>query len=82
MISTFSRLITSAGYGNMSHNGRRMPAKHLNGGDHMNKKRYYLAYGSNLNRKQMEMRCPGAKVVGTALLEGYELLFKGSKTGF
>ena len=40
----------------MSHNGRRMPAKHLNGGDHMSKKRYYLAYGSNLNRKQMEMR--------------------------
>ena len=48
----------------------------------MNKKRYYLAYGSNLNRKQMEMRCPGAKPIGTALLEGYELLFKGSKTGF
>ena len=48
----------------------------------MSKKRYYLAYGSNLNRKQMQMRCPGAKVVGTALLEGYELLFKGSKTGF
>ena len=22
----------------------------LNGGDHMSKKRYYLAYGSNLNR--------------------------------
>ena len=48
----------------------------------MSKKRYYLAYGSNLNRKQMQMRCPGAKVIGTALLEGYELLFKGSKTGF
>ena len=48
----------------------------------MSKKRYYLAYGSNLNRKQMEMRCPGAKSIGTALLEGYELLFKGSKTGF
>ena len=48
----------------------------------MSKKRYYLAYGSNLNRKQMEMRCPGAKVVGTALIEGYGLLFKGSKTGF
>ncbi len=48
----------------------------------MSKKRYYLAYGSNLNRRQMQMRCPGAKPVGTALLEGYELLFKGSKTGF
>ena len=48
----------------------------------MSKKRYYLAYGSNLNRKQMEMRCPGARVVGTALIKGYGLLFKGSKTGF
>ena len=55
-----------------------MPANYPNGGDHMSKKRYYLAYGSNLNRKQMQMRCPGAKPIGTALLEGYELLFKGS----
>jgi hypothetical protein len=29
----------------------------------------------------MQMRCPYAKVVGTATLEGWELLFKGSKTG-
>ena len=43
--------------------------------------KYYLAYGSNLNIKQMQMRCPGAKPVGTMVLEGYELLFKGSKTG-
>ena len=44
-------------------------------------KRYYIAYGSNLNVQQMQMRCPHAKVVGTAILEGWELLFKGSKTG-
>ena len=44
-------------------------------------KRYYIAYGSNLNVQQMQMRCPHAKVVGTAILEGLELLFKGSKTG-
>ena len=44
-------------------------------------KRYYIAYGSNLNVQQMQMRCPYAKVVGTATLEGWELLFKGSKTG-
>lgn len=44
-------------------------------------KRYYIAYGSNLNVQQMQMRCPHAKVVGTATLEGWELLFKGSKTG-
>ena len=29
-------------------------------------KRYYLAYGSNLNVPQMKMRCPSAKIVGTA----------------
>lgn len=44
-------------------------------------KRYYIAYGSNLNTRQMERRCPDAKIVGTAILDGWELLFKGSKTG-
>ena len=47
----------------------------------MTEKRYYIAYGSNLNLPQMRMRCPGAKVLGTANLKGWELLFKGSKTG-
>lgn len=44
-------------------------------------KRYYVAYGSNLNVAQMRYRCPNAKVIGTAWLEDYQLLFKGSKTG-
>ena len=44
-------------------------------------KRYYLAYGSNLNIPQMRHRCPTAKVIGTAEIRDYELLFKGSKTG-
>jgi len=44
-------------------------------------KRYYLAYGSNLNVQQMRYRCPSARLIGTAILEDYELLFKGSKTG-
>ncbi|MDD4291058.1 MAG: gamma-glutamylcyclotransferase [Clostridia bacterium] len=43
--------------------------------------KYYLAYGSNLNVEQMRFRCPTSKVVGTAVINGYELLFKGSKTG-
>lgn len=43
--------------------------------------KYYLAYGSNLNIKQMAYRCPTARPVGTAVIKGYELLFKGSKTG-
>jgi len=45
------------------------------------RKRYYLAYGSNLNIRQMKYRCPSARVVGTAELKDYRLLFKGSKTG-
>ena len=44
-------------------------------------KRYYLAYGSNLNVAQMERRCPDARIVGTAIIPNYELLFKGSMTG-
>ena len=47
----------------------------------MNQKKYYLAYGSNLNIAQMQHRCPTAKPVGTAVIRDYELLFKGSKTG-
>ena len=27
------------------------------------------------------MRCPGARITGTSVIEDYELLFKGSKTG-
>ncbi len=44
-------------------------------------KKYYLAYGSNLNDRQMAWRCPTAKAIGTAVIKDYELLFKGSKTG-
>ena len=44
-------------------------------------KRYYIAYGSNLNIPQMRMRCPGASIIGTSVIEDYQLLFKGSKTG-
>lgn len=44
-------------------------------------KRYYIAYGSNLNIRQMKMRCPSARIIGTAEIPDYELLFKGSKTG-
>ena len=43
--------------------------------------KYYLAYGSNLNRYQMRVRCPGAKPLGTAVIENYRLLFKGSQSG-
>lgn len=42
---------------------------------------YYLAYGSNLNLRQMAHRCPDAKIIGTAVIKDYRLLFKGSRTG-
>ena len=44
------------------------------------KGRLYIAYGSNLNLPQMERRCPGASVVGTSEVKGYELLFRGVAT--
>lgn len=37
----------------------------------------YLAYGSNLNLKEMATRCPSASVLGSAELIGYRLLFRG-----
>lgn len=44
-------------------------------------KRYYAAYGSNLNILQMRYRCPSARIIGVAEIFDYRLLFKGSKTG-
>ncbi len=44
------------------------------------KRHYYLAYGSNLNLRQMRQRCPRAKPVGAVLLVGYELVFRGVAT--
>lgn len=44
-------------------------------------KRYYVAYGSNLNVRQMKMRCPTARVIGTSVIQDYRLMFKGSQTG-
>lgn len=41
-----------------------------------NERRNYLAYGSNLNKEQMAKRCPDAEILGTATLEGYELVFR------
>ena len=47
----------------------------------MQMKKYYIAYGSNLNFHQMKRRCPYAYFVGKTTLKGYELVFKISKTG-
>ena len=40
----------------------------------------YLAYGSNLNHKQMRERCPQSNFIGKSLLKGWQLLFKGAAT--
>ena len=46
-------------------------------------KKYYLAYGSNLNVIHMKKICPYSKLVGKTLLNDYCLVFKGSnQNGF
>lgn len=45
------------------------------------KRKLYIAYGSNMDKSQMAVRCPMARLIGTSKVEGYRLLFKGSKTG-
>lgn len=45
------------------------------------KTRLYGAYGSNMNLEQMGHRCPKAKVIGTGILEGYKLTFRGRYKG-
>jgi hypothetical protein len=41
----------------------------------------YAAYGSNMNIKQMQYRCPKAKVLGIAKLKNYRLVFRGMTKG-
>ena len=36
----------------------------------------YFAYGSNLNIKQMQWRCPNAVPLGAYTLQGYQLVFR------
>ena len=38
--------------------------------------KYYLAYGSNLNKSQMRRRCPDAYPVGKTVLPNYQLVFR------
>ena len=42
--------------------------------------KYYLAYGSNLNKRQMKHRCPDAVPVGPVTIMDYELVFRGVAT--
>ena len=45
-------------------------------------RKYYLAYGSNLNLEQMKKRCPSFKVIDTIDLQGYRLVYKGSEDNY
>lgn len=45
------------------------------------KKKYYLAYGSNLNTFDMTLRCPNSNLLGTTILFNYRLVFKGISNG-
>ena len=38
--------------------------------------RYYMAYGSNLNKSRMRRRCPDAYPVGKTVLPNYQLVFR------
>jgi len=38
--------------------------------------KYYLAYGSNLNMRQMRQRCPDAVPISSAVILDYRLLFR------
>ena len=42
--------------------------------------KYYLAYGSNLNKRQMKQRCPDAIPVASVTIPDYELVFRGVAT--
>jgi len=39
--------------------------------------KYYFAYGSNMNHKQMRRRCPNSRYLSRALLRDYKFVFDG-----
>lgn len=43
----------------------------------MKERKLYIAYGSNMNKEQMMVRCPGAKPIGAYILKDYKLEFRG-----
>lgn len=43
------------------------------------RKKYYFAYGADLNIPQMLECCPRAQIVGWAEIPGHDLLFRGTK---
>ena len=42
------------------------------------KRKYYIAYGSNLDVDQMLRRCPDALTIGRSTIDGYKLVFRGN----
>ncbi len=40
----------------------------------------YIAYGSNMNLPPMAFRCPNSTVIGTAMVNDWELEFRGVAT--
>lgn len=44
--------------------------------------RFYLAYGSNLNLRDMSYRCKKAIPIGSTVLTNYRLVYKGAADGY
>lgn len=44
-------------------------------------KKYYIAYGSNMDVRRMRSRCPDSEFVATAVLDGYKLNFRDNGGG-
>ena len=42
------------------------------------KRKYYVAYGSNLDVDQMLRRCPDALTISRSTIDGYKLVFRGN----
>ena len=41
----------------------------------------YVAYGSNLNKRQMKKRCPKSSPVTTGILKDWTLIYRGESSG-
>ena len=48
----------------------------FNRGKNKEIRKYYIAYGSNMDLNQMSYRCPDSKYIGVGYIEGYRLEFR------
>lgn len=63
----------------MPHKAHMLTYRLDGGREHTMNKKFYIAYGSNLNLNQMAYRCPTACIYGTGMLLNWTMAFRSMR---